>query len=201
MTDAPVFEAPFGGAMVHLTSPRDHRGYRHIVAWSVGMGATSTDFVKERCRQAEAEQAPKDAVYKSTPNPNSEEVPQWVRVGDIARPENRERVETYVKAMLAYEKKLKAYRKQVADLPPLHSYTLNVPATVTITVKAPSYEAAHAALAPADGKPGHEIKQITPRINGTLLLLLNREDAELVATDDPDYKTPPTTERSMPLST
>lgn len=198
--DTPVFEAPFGGAMIHVTDPKDHRGYRHIVAWAVGSGATSTEFVKERCRQAEAEDAPKSAVYKPSPDPDSDEEPAWVTFAGIGRPEDREMVATYVQAMIAYEEALEAYRKTQDDRPPLYSYTMTVPANVSITVKAVSYDAARVAIAPVDGKLDHEVKQISPPFPGTMRLLLNRPGTELIATDDPDHQAPPATERRMPLS-
>lgn len=197
--DTPVFEAPFGGAMIHVTDPKDHRGYRHIVAWAIGLGATSTEYVKALCRQAEAENAPKSAVYKPSPDLGSNEEPAWVTFDGIGRPENREMIATYVQAMIAYEKALEAYRKAQDDRSPLYAYTLNVPANVSITVNAVSYDAARDAIAPVDGKLDHEVKQITPSFNGTMRLLLNRPATELISTDDPDHKAPPATTRRMSL--
>ncbi|WP_274032641.1 hypothetical protein [Streptomyces sp. MMBL 11-1] len=198
---APVFKAPFGGAGCQVSDPREHKGYHYVVAWCIGLGATSRDYVIGQCNQAAKEDAPVNAIYKTRAAPHEEDKGTWVVFDEIARPENKERIEQYVQAMVDYERRLAEWRQAQKNHPPLHSYTLTFPATVTVTVRAVSLKAAAVALAPVDGQQHHEVKQVVPAFGGTMRLLLDRTAADLVATDDPEHKAPPAPERRMPLGT
>ncbi|MEV7902091.1 hypothetical protein [Streptomyces anulatus] len=201
---APVFRPPFGGAECRVSNPRDHKGYRHVVAWCIALGATSRDYVIGQCEKAAMDDAPVNAIYKPGGAPHAQGADaerEWVVCDEIARPENRERVEQYVQAMVDYEELLAEWHNARKNIPPLNTYTLTFPAVATITMQAVSLQAAHVALAPVDGQLHHEVKQVTPAFGGTMRLLLDRPAGELVATDDPDHKALPAPERRMPLGT
>ncbi|MFE4527181.1 hypothetical protein ACFRMO_08275 [Streptomyces anulatus] len=202
--EAPRFRPPFGGAECVVINPKDHRGYHSIVAWCISLGATSREFVIGECERAAAEEAPVNAIYKTSVAPHDRDKGiegTWVVVDDIASPESRARVELYTQAMVDHEKRLAEWRDARKNVLPLHSYTLSFPAKVAVTVQAASLQAAHVALAPVDGKLHHEVKQVVPAFGGSMRLLLDRSAGELVATDDPDHKALPAPERRMPLGT
>lgn len=202
--EAPRFRPPFGGAECVVINPKDHRGYHSIVAWCISLGATSREYVIGECERAAAEDAPVNAIYKTSVTPHEREKGiegTWVVVDDIASPENRARVELYTQAMVDHEKRLAEWSKAQKNLPPLYSYTLTLPAKATVTVRAVSLQAAAVALAPVDGHLHHEVKQVVPAFGGTMRLLLDRNAVDLIATDDPEQKAPPAPERRMPLGT
>ncbi|MGW3860397.1 hypothetical protein ACWEDZ_02790 [Streptomyces sp. NPDC005047] len=200
--DLPRFQPPFGGAGCYVINPKDHQGYRHVVAWAVGLGATSREFVIGECAKAAAEGAPTNAVYKTSVAPHDADngtEGEWVVFDDISRPENKERIEQYVQAMVDFEERLAKWHEDRKNQPPLHSYTLTYPSTTTITVEAVSLQAAKRALDPIDGALHHEVKQVVPAIRGTMRVMLDRPAGTLIATDDPTVQAPPSERRMLPL--
>ncbi|MGP4112953.1 hypothetical protein ACTWP5_18835 [Streptomyces sp. 4N509B] len=87
------FRGPYGGTISHVPNPRDHHGYRYIVAWSAAMGSYAS-YIKDRCDEARADDAPKDAVYRRNDG-------TWARF-DRTWPD-AERYQSYVDAMIRYE--------------------------------------------------------------------------------------------------
>ncbi|MFH9731796.1 hypothetical protein [Streptomyces sp. NPDC017260] len=201
---APRFEPPFNGIVCPVITPQDHRGYRHIVAYTVGMGATAPGPIIEACAEAASDQAPDDAVYKTRVSPEEAEegaVATWVTVKELSRPANIEMIELYVEAMTHYEARMEEYESERAEEEEggLFTYTLTFPSTTTVTVRARSLSAAHVQLAPVAGQLHHEVHQVQPAFHGSMRVQLSRQHAELIATDDPAEQQPPA-DRRMPLS-
>lgn len=98
----PTFRPPFGGAVSHVTDPRDHHGYRYIVALGADSGSHA-EYIRRQCAQAKKDGAPTDAVYKRR------STAEWVTVAELP-PVRLARVEQYVAAMVAYEKQVEAAR-------------------------------------------------------------------------------------------
>jgi hypothetical protein len=94
------FHGPYGGAVSHVHNPRDHHGYRYIVAWCVALGSYAP-YIKDRCNEARADNAPKDAVYKRDDGTWVTFDPTW---------HDAERYQAYVDAMIRYEHEDQARR-------------------------------------------------------------------------------------------
>ncbi|MFC9505484.1 hypothetical protein [Streptomyces sp. NPDC057002] len=196
---APKFQPPYGGAIVHITNPHQHHGYRHMVAWCVSLGATSREYILGEIEKAKKAEADAETIYQV--HKESEHRPgEWITVADLrlSNPEAADQVQRYVDAMVDYEERMAAYHKRPTP-PRQNSYTLTFPASVSVVVQAPTLAAAYAALTPREDTSGHEIKQADPHIPGTMRIELDRAHGTLIATDDPKHQQPPA-ERRAPLS-
>ena len=97
------FDAPYGGAIQHVTDPARNHGYRHLVAFSVDIGSYAA-YIIDKCAEAKRENAPEDALYKDSKSG------EWVTYSSY--PQDRKddpwdsayRIAAYVEALIKYEK-------------------------------------------------------------------------------------------------
>jgi hypothetical protein len=189
--EEPRFNAPYGGVIAQVTNPREHHGYRHMVAWHIELGATSRDYILRACAEAALDNAPADALHR-----NSASDPlrpgEWYRMEEFrtANPESAARVEKYAQAMHSYELERKAWNKARRTAVPTHEYTIAVPAVALVKVNAVSLKHALSHLQPAPGQENHQIRQMFPPVPGTVGLTFDSEGVELVSTTDPEHIKP-----------
>ena len=202
---APRFEPPFPGVVCPVILPEDHHGFRHVVAYHVGMGANEPGPIIDMCARAKADEAPPDAVYltRVVPEQAARGVrPRWVTIGELSRPNYIEMIGRYVDAMVHFEAALERHQQERAreeEEGELFSYTLTFPSTTTVTVRARSLSHAHVQLAPVNGQLHHDVSAVQPAFHGSMRLQLDRQNGELLATDDPAQQAPPAPSR-LPLS-
>lgn len=107
----PGLTTPTGGAMTVPRSPEQWHGHPFVWAWFVSLASLSTDFIEARCREAQAENAPADAVYKTTSDDGSPGT--WVTVEQLSD-RYQARVRDYGNALLKWERDLAAHRQRPA---------------------------------------------------------------------------------------
>ncbi|MFJ5724772.1 hypothetical protein [Streptomyces sp. NPDC093149] len=111
-------------------SPAQWHGYPFVWAWYVNIASLDATFIEDRCREAKAEDAPADAVYKTGPGntpPN-----KWITVSQLSA-DRRDRVRDHGNALLHWEQELTARRNGTA-VQPLHTRQ----PTTTPTVPTPA---------------------------------------------------------------
>ncbi|MFC9755144.1 hypothetical protein [Streptomyces sp. NPDC056921] len=117
MVDRPQLNTPTGGAMTKPRSPAQWHGRPFVWAWHVSLASLDVTFIEDRCREAETENAPADAVYKTGPSntpPN-----EWITLEQLSE-DHRDRVRDYGNALLHWEQKMKTHRNGPV-VQPLHA--------------------------------------------------------------------------------
>ena len=112
----PRLTTPTGGAMTLPSSPAQWHGHPYVWSWHVSLASLDPAFIEARCKEAEDDAAPPDAVYKTSPNdpvtPNT-----WITVNQLGQ-DNRDRVRDYGRALLKWQQDLQEYRRKVTMRPP-----------------------------------------------------------------------------------
>ncbi|MFD4949549.1 hypothetical protein ACFWNT_45485 [Streptomyces sp. NPDC058409] len=123
MAERPRLNTPTGAAMTQPRSPAQWHDYPFVWSWYVSLASLDTTFIEDRCREAESEDAPADAVYKTGPGntpPNT-----WITVDQLSE-DHRDRVRDYGNALLSWERELTTLRNKLV-VHPLHTAALAVP--------------------------------------------------------------------------
>ncbi|MFF8918061.1 hypothetical protein ACF08M_33345 [Streptomyces sp. NPDC015032] len=112
--------------MTKPRSPAQWHGHPFVWAWYVSLASLDVTFIEDRCREAEAENAPADAVYKT----DIRNIPpnEWITLEQLSE-DHRERVRDYGNTLLHWEQELKA-RRNGPVVQPLHAHQPTVAPTV-----------------------------------------------------------------------
>ncbi|MGW1261268.1 hypothetical protein ACWD7Y_04805 [Streptomyces drozdowiczii] len=109
-TKWPRLETPEGGSVSQPQSPSQWHSRPYVWAFHAIGGALSTDYIERVCKQAAAEDAPPDAVYK-TRDDDPSKPGEWITVGLIANADQQDRTRRYAQALVEWADSVKASRK------------------------------------------------------------------------------------------
>ncbi|WP_328749380.1 MULTISPECIES: hypothetical protein [unclassified Streptomyces] len=203
-TEPPQLKTPEGGAMSQPQSPAQWHGHPYAWAFHAIGGSLSRDFIERVCKQAEAEGAPPDVVYK-TRSDDPSRPDEWITVGLITNADQQTRVREYASALVEWKEALKAHRQppQVQPLqearsgggaegPELFAYTVAFVARISGTVQAASFAEAMSKLAPAAhiNADGYVVGGAVSREGVEWRLNYDPARADMVSTSDPAVHRP-----------
>ena len=106
----PRLTTPTGGAMTLPSSPAQWHGHPYVWSWYVSLAALDSTFIEARCKEAAQEDAPPDAVYKTSLREPTEP-DTWITVDQLGD-RDRDRVQDYGRALLKWEADLAEFRRQ-----------------------------------------------------------------------------------------
>lgn len=198
--EPPQLKTPEGGAMSQPDSPGKWHGHPYVWAFHAIGGSLGGDYIESVCKQAEAENAPPDAVYKTRPDDKS--MPsEWITVGLLANADQQDRTRRYAQTLVDWADALKVHRKQLKvqplregkqPEPKEYDYSVAFVARITGTVKAASFQDAMRRLAPAEytGTTGSVAQRADGLEGVTWYMSFDADRADMVSTSDPRMHTP-----------
>ncbi|MGW1180225.1 hypothetical protein [Streptomyces drozdowiczii] len=125
-TEWPRLETPEGGSMSRPERPAQWHSRPYVWAFHAIGGALSTEYIESVCKQADDENAPPDAVYK-TRDDDPSQPGQWITVGMIANADQQARTRRYAKALVDWAQAVKEHREP-RKVQPLGQVRPKVPA-------------------------------------------------------------------------
>jgi hypothetical protein len=123
--DRPRLEAPEGIAMSLPAAPEQWHGHPYVWAFHALGGVLGPEFVERVCAQAEAEEAPPDAVYKTKTTEG--EADEWITVGMIANADQQRQVREGAAALVAWSDALRKFMR-TPEVKPLSPADTTAPA-------------------------------------------------------------------------
>ncbi|MFF1693058.1 hypothetical protein ACFVXC_05450 [Streptomyces sp. NPDC058257] len=201
-TEKPLLNTPEGGTMSQPERPSQWHEHPYVWAFHATSGDLSDFFIESVCKQAKAEEAPPDAVYKAA------DLDEWITVGMMANADQQRRVRAYAAALIEWRDALKDFQPapqvQPLNQAPLESdpeqadaagefeYTVTFVARISGTVRAPSFREAMGLLAPPQhtGTAGLVDVCTDDLLGVSWRLNFDPVRAELATTDDPRERQP-----------
>ncbi|MEU9050083.1 hypothetical protein AB0D37_06720 [Streptomyces sp. NPDC048384] len=203
-TELPQLKTPEGGAMSQPNSPAQWHGRPYVWAFHATGGSLGSEYIESVCKQADAEGAPPDAVYKTRSDDKS--MPdEWITVGLLTNADQQARTRKYAEALLNWQAALKQHRQPPnvqplqeawpsggAGRPELFEYSVAFVARISGTVRAASFAEAMSKLAPAEhiNADGYVVGRAVSREGVEWRLHYDPARADMVSTSDPAMHRP-----------
>ncbi|MFJ4686536.1 hypothetical protein [Streptomyces sp. NPDC088789] len=190
-TEPPGLRTPEGGSTSQPGSPAKWHAHPYVWAFHAIGGSLSRHYIESVCQQAETDDAPPDAVYKTRADDKTRP-DEWITVGMIANADQQARVRAYAKALVDWQAALKAYRTRPKG-PERFEYTVAFTARITGTVKAASFSEAMSMLVPSEytAASGYVEGLAAGREGVEWLLNFDPVRAVMVSTSDPSMHQAP----------